>query len=115
MVLFWLSLIETYGYAYLGSELTAEAQAVGHAVYELAWYEDSAELQRYYRLIIQRSQRETGITAAKFFVVGIEKFGKVRLITFLLWTNQIQCSLIFQVAHLSYSYYLVLKDVLDRL
>lgn len=80
MVVFLLSLIETYGYAYLGSQLTAEAQAVGQAVYELTWYEDSAELQRYYRLIIQRSQRETGITAAKFFVVGIEKFGKVRLI-----------------------------------
>nr|AXY87604.1 odorant receptor 71 [Aedes aegypti] len=95
MVLFWLSLIETYGYSYLGTELNEDAKAVGHAVYDLPWYEDSAQLQRYYRLMIQRSQQNTGVTAAKFFIVGIEKFGKV--------------------VNLSYSYYLVLKDVLDRL
>ncbi|KXJ76837.1 hypothetical protein RP20_CCG008906 [Aedes albopictus] len=95
MVLFWLSLIETYGYSYLGTELTEEAKTVGQVIYELPWYEDSAQLQRYYRLMIQRTQQNTGVTAAKFFIVGIEKFGKV--------------------VNLSYSYYLVLKDVLDSL
>lgn len=77
MIPFGLSLIETYGYAYLGSELTAEADAVGQAIYELPWYEASAEFQRYYRLMIQRTQRATGITAVKFFLVGIDKFGRV--------------------------------------
>ncbi|XP_065073010.1 uncharacterized protein LOC135697316 [Ochlerotatus camptorhynchus] len=92
---FCLSLIETYAYSYLGSELTAEAEEVGQAIYELPWYEDSAELQRYYCLIIQRSQRATGTTAVKFFLVGIDKFGGL--------------------LQMSYSYYLVLKDVFNTL
>ncbi|XP_065093923.1 uncharacterized protein LOC135714475 [Ochlerotatus camptorhynchus] len=94
MVPFGLSMIETYGYAYLGSELTAEAQAVGQAIYELSWYEASAAFQRYYRLIIQRAQCATGITAVKFFLVGIDKFGRV--------------------IQMSYSYYLVLRDVFSK-
>ncbi|XP_055640997.1 uncharacterized protein LOC129778244 [Toxorhynchites rutilus septentrionalis] len=94
MVPFWLSVIETYGFSYLGSELTREAESVGKAIYNLPWYEDSVKLQRYYRLIIQRSQRTTGVTAAKFFFVGIEKFGSV--------------------VNLSYTYYLVLKDALSK-
>ncbi|XP_055642205.1 odorant receptor 45b-like [Toxorhynchites rutilus septentrionalis] len=94
MVPFWLSVIETYGFSYLGTELMQEAAAVGTAIYELPWYEDSVELQRYYRLIIQRTQRTTGVTAAKFFYVGIEKFGSV--------------------VNMSYTYYLVLKDALSK-
>lgn len=115
MVLFWLSLIETYGYSYLGTELSEDAKAVGHAVYDLPWYEDSAQLQRYYRLMIQRSQQNIGVTAAKFFIVGIEKFGKVFMEHPNIVDTYIDFSTLFQVVNLSYSYYLVLKDVLDRL
>ncbi|XP_055636695.1 uncharacterized protein LOC129775696 [Toxorhynchites rutilus septentrionalis] len=92
LVIFFLSMIETYGYSYLGSQLTDEAAAVGAAIYDLPWYNEPPELQRQYRLVLQRSQLETGITAAKFFIVGIDKFGSL--------------------AQMSYSYYLVLKDTL---
>lgn len=77
MVTFCLSLVETYGYSYLGSKLTDEAAAVGRAIYNLPWYKESVELQNQYRMVLQRSQRATGITAAKFFIVGLPQFGKV--------------------------------------
>ncbi|KAL1401909.1 hypothetical protein pipiens_006316 [Culex pipiens pipiens] len=95
MVLFWLSLLETFGYSYLGSKLTEQADLVGAAIYDLPWYEHSVELQRYYRLMLQRVQRPTGVTGAKFFVVQLATFGSV--------------------VQMSYSYYLVLKDVLTMI
>ncbi|KAL1403512.1 hypothetical protein pipiens_005652, partial [Culex pipiens pipiens] len=69
MIIFLLTLVQAFGYSYLGTELAEEAEAVGKAIYDLPWYEHSVELQRYYRLIIQRTQRPTGITGAKFFIV----------------------------------------------
>ncbi|EDS41953.1 conserved hypothetical protein [Culex quinquefasciatus] len=62
IVLFWLSLIETFGYSYLGSQLMEEVNGVGKAIYDMPWYEHSQELQRYYRLMLQRVQRPTRIT-----------------------------------------------------
>nr|AXY87599.1 odorant receptor 32 [Culex quinquefasciatus] len=95
MVLFWLSLLETFGYSYLGSKLTEQADEVGAAIYDLPWFEHSVELQRYYRLMLQRVQRPTGITGAKFFVVQLATFGSV--------------------VQMSYSYYLVLKEALTMI
>uniref|UniRef100_A0A8D8F636 Odorant receptor coreceptor n=1 Tax=Culex pipiens TaxID=7175 RepID=A0A8D8F636_CULPI len=95
LIIFWLSLVQTLGFSYLGSELAEEAAAVGRAIYDLAWYEHPVELQRYYRLIIQRTQRPTGITGAKLFIVRRTTFASMM--------------------QMSYSYYLVLKDVLNKL
>ncbi|KAL1401906.1 hypothetical protein pipiens_006313 [Culex pipiens pipiens] len=95
MVLFFASLMETFGYSYLGSDLTNSADAVGEAVYDLPWYEHSVELQRYYKLIIRRTQRSTCISGIKFFVVELTTFSNVM--------------------NMSYSYYLVLKDVLNTM
>ncbi|KAL1401908.1 hypothetical protein pipiens_006315 [Culex pipiens pipiens] len=95
MVLFWLSLIETFGYSYLGSQLMEEANGVSKAIYDLPWYEHSVELQRYYRLMLQRVQRPTRITGMRFFAVELGTFGSV--------------------VNSSYSYYLVLKDALKKL
>ncbi|KAL1403513.1 hypothetical protein pipiens_005653 [Culex pipiens pipiens] len=78
MIIFFLSLVHVFCYSYLGSELAEEAAAVGTAIYDLPWYEHSAELQRYYRLMIQRTQRPTGITGVKFFVVERTTFFSVR-------------------------------------
>ncbi|KAL9692061.1 hypothetical protein quinque_015817 [Culex quinquefasciatus] len=94
MIIFCLSLIETFGCSFLGSELAEEAEAVGKAIYDLPWYEHSVELQRFYRLIIQRTQRPTGITGVKLFVVQRTTFASV--------------------IQMSYSYYLVLQDVLNN-
>ena len=77
MIVFCVSLMQTFGYSYLGTELAEEAAAVGEAIYDLPWYEHSVELQRYYRLIIQRTQRPTGITGAKLFVVHLVTFASV--------------------------------------
>ncbi|XP_055632668.1 odorant receptor 45b-like [Toxorhynchites rutilus septentrionalis] len=95
MVLFFLSLVETYGYCYVGTKVTSEAAAVGEAIYELPWYKESVELQNRYRFTLHRSQSRTGITAANFFIVGHEQFGKI--------------------TQMSYSFYLVLKNTLPAL
>ncbi|XP_038109910.1 uncharacterized protein LOC6035766 [Culex quinquefasciatus] len=92
---FFLSLLETAGYAYLGSELIEAADSVGAAIYDLPWYEDSVEMQRFYRLMIQRTQQRTCVTGVRFFVVELTSFSKVM--------------------NMSYSYYLILKDVLNKL
>lgn len=113
MIIFGLSLAQVFGYSYLGSQLTEEADAVGKAIYDLPWYEHSIELQRFYRLIIQRTQRPTGITGATFFIVQRTTFASVRYSVF-----DGGVFLIFdclQVVQMSYSYYLVLKDVLNKL
>nr|WGC98066.1 OR27 variant 2 [Culex quinquefasciatus] len=95
MLIFSITLLQVFGYSYLGSELAEEAEAVGKAIYDLPWYEHSVELQRFYRLIIQRTQRPTGITGVKFFIVQRTSFATV--------------------VQMSYSYYLVLKDLLNKL
>ncbi|XP_039436467.1 uncharacterized protein LOC120418231 [Culex pipiens pallens] len=95
MIIFLLTLVQAFGYSYLGTELAEEAEAVGKAIYDLPWYEHSVELQRYYRLMMQRTQRPTGITGAKFFIVQRTTFASV--------------------VQMSYSYYLVLRDVLNKL
>ncbi|KAL9708407.1 hypothetical protein quinque_011925 [Culex quinquefasciatus] len=77
---FFLSLLETAGYAYLGSELIEAADSVGAAIYDLPWYEDSVEMQRFYRLMIQRTQQRTCVTGVRFFVVELTSFSKVGLI-----------------------------------
>nr|WGO51535.1 odorant receptor 28 [Culex quinquefasciatus] len=95
LIIFWLSLVQTFSFSYLGSELAEEAAAVGKAIFDLSWYEHPVELQRCYRLIIQRTQRPTGITGAKLFFVHRTTFASVM--------------------QMSYSYYLVLNDVLSKL
>lgn len=78
MIIFLLSVTEIFTYSYLGSELSEQAAAVGKAFYDLPWYDHPAELQRYYRLIIQRTQRTTVITGIKFFVVELASFSSGR-------------------------------------
>uniref|UniRef100_A0A1S4JAL4 Odorant receptor n=1 Tax=Culex quinquefasciatus TaxID=7176 RepID=A0A1S4JAL4_CULQU len=95
LIIFCLSLVQTLGFSYLGSELAEEAAAVGQAIFDLSWYEHPVGLQRCYRLIIQRTQRPTGITGAKLFFVHRTTFASVM--------------------QMSYSYYLVLNDVLSKL
>ncbi|EDS31418.1 Odorant receptor 92a [Culex quinquefasciatus] len=52
------SLVEAFGYAYLGSELSEQAEKVGVACYDLPWYVNcSKELKGAFQLMIQRSQK----------------------------------------------------------
>lgn len=105
--------METFGYSYLGSDLTNSADAVGEAVYGLPWYEHSVELQRYYKLIIRRTQKSTCISGIKFFVVELTTFSNVRFVNWLKQSLYVLFKL--QVMNMSYSYYLVLKDVLNTM
>lgn len=60
------------------------------AIYSYPWYKEPVAIQKEIQLMILRSQKKIGITAAKFYFVDIERFG--------------------MVVQASYSYYLILKE-----
>ncbi|XP_065093919.1 uncharacterized protein LOC135714466 [Ochlerotatus camptorhynchus] len=66
------------------------ALAVSHAIYKYPWHLEPAAMQRDLRFMMQRAQKPTGITAAKFYFVNIQRLGIVM--------------------QASYSYYLILKN-----
>ncbi|XP_038116873.1 uncharacterized protein LOC6040742 [Culex quinquefasciatus] len=88
------SLVEAFGYAYLGSELSEQAEKVGVACYDLPWYVNcSKELKGTFQLMIQRSQKVCQLTGIKMLPIELKTYG--------------------DILRLSYSYYLILKDLLD--
>uniref|UniRef100_A0A1Y9HAW6 Uncharacterized protein n=1 Tax=Anopheles farauti TaxID=69004 RepID=A0A1Y9HAW6_9DIPT len=89
-VLFILLTVETFGFCYFGTDLTAESLSVARAAYGCYWYNRSVSIQRKLRMILQRAQKPVGISAGKFCFVDVEQFGNM--------------------AKTSYSFYIVLKD-----
>ncbi|KAL9708403.1 hypothetical protein quinque_011921 [Culex quinquefasciatus] len=89
IILFAVLMGEMIAYCVNGSKLAETAAAVGHAVYRYPWYNEPTAMQKDMQLIIERAQKPTGITAAKFYFVNIERLGLV--------------------VQASYSYYLILK------
>ncbi|XP_065075828.1 uncharacterized protein LOC135699475 [Ochlerotatus camptorhynchus] len=83
---------ETYALCNLLTKLTGESLAVTRAIIDCPWYGLPLDVQKALSFVIFRAQRKEGITAAKFFFMDIERFGKV--------------------AQTSYSIYVVLKDQL---
>ncbi|XP_053691194.1 putative odorant receptor 92a [Sabethes cyaneus] len=77
-------------FCFSGNKLSEKAAEVGNAMYDYAWYSEPVDMQKDMLLIIARSQRLTGITAAKFYIVDRERYGIVM--------------------QASYSYYLMLKS-----
>lgn len=67
-----------------------QAAAVANSIYCYPWYLEPVPVQKAIQLMILRSQRKIGITAAKFYFVDIGRFGVV--------------------VQASYSYYLILKE-----
>uniref|UniRef100_A0A182G029 Uncharacterized protein n=1 Tax=Anopheles albimanus TaxID=7167 RepID=A0A182G029_ANOAL len=91
-LLFLFVSIETFGFCYLGTKLSDESINVGQAVwFGTEWYTLDCRMQRNIGFIIMRSQRRVGVTAAKFCFVDMEQFG--------------------MMLNMSYSYFVVLKDV----
>ncbi|EAT39853.1 AAEL008368-PA [Aedes aegypti] len=90
MLLFLVLMGEMVVYCLNGTALSEQAAGVGHAIYNYPWYKESVAMQKNMQLMIQRAQRPTGITAAKFYFVNIERLGLV--------------------TQASYSYYLILKN-----
>ncbi|KAL9701408.1 hypothetical protein quinque_004849 [Culex quinquefasciatus] len=73
------SLVEAFGYAYLGSELSEQAEEVGVACYDLPWYVNcSKELKGAFQLMIQRSQKVCQLTGIKMLPIELKTYGDVR-------------------------------------
>ncbi|KXJ80439.1 hypothetical protein RP20_CCG025037 [Aedes albopictus] len=90
VILFAVLMVEVFAYCYNGDELSEKAAAVANSIYCYPWYLEPVPVQKAIQLMILRSQRKIGITAAKFYFVDIGRFGVV--------------------VQASYSYYLILKE-----
>ncbi|XP_055640486.1 odorant receptor 49b-like [Toxorhynchites rutilus septentrionalis] len=89
LILFTVIFFEIVIYCINGTRLSEKAALVASAMYEYPWYNEPTSLQKNGKQIIQRAQKPTGITAAKFYFINIERL-----------------SIIVQA---SFSYYLFLK------
>lgn len=67
-----------YLFCYFATRTTNRVLTIGNSVYDLDWYEYSADLQKYIILIIARSQKNVHFSG--FSVVGctLVVFGQVR-------------------------------------
>ncbi|XP_062551608.1 odorant receptor 22c-like [Armigeres subalbatus] len=90
VVMFVVLMGEMVVYCFNGTRLSENALEVSNVIYNYQWYEEPVAMQRDMRFMIQRAQKPTGITAAKFYFVNIERLGIVM--------------------QASYSYYLLLKN-----
>ncbi|EDS31931.1 conserved hypothetical protein [Culex quinquefasciatus] len=66
---------ETYAFCKLGNELTEKSITVGRSAFEAQWSELPLDIQKGLSLIITRSQKWEGLTAAHFYPLSIEQFG----------------------------------------
>uniref|UniRef100_A0A182TCJ1 Odorant receptor n=1 Tax=Anopheles maculatus TaxID=74869 RepID=A0A182TCJ1_9DIPT len=82
---------ETFIFCLLGNELTRQGEQISTAIYETDWYEQPVEIQKLIIPIIQQSQQRIGITAAKFYYIDFNRYGKTM--------------------KTAYSFYLLLKDI----
>ncbi|EDS37168.1 olfactory receptor [Culex quinquefasciatus] len=88
--LFMVLVGEMIVYCFNGTMLIEKATSVVDALFYYPWYKEPIWVQKVFLRMIQRGQRPTGITAAKFYYVDVNRLGVV-----------------FQA---SYSYYLILKN-----
>ncbi|XP_065094650.1 uncharacterized protein LOC135715202 [Ochlerotatus camptorhynchus] len=90
VILFTVLMVEVFAYCFNGDELSEKAAEVAKTIYSYPWYMEPVAVQKEIQLMILRSQKKIGITAAKFYFVDIGRFG--------------------MVVQASYSYYLILKE-----
>uniref|UniRef100_A0A182NEN5 Uncharacterized protein n=1 Tax=Anopheles dirus TaxID=7168 RepID=A0A182NEN5_9DIPT len=76
-VLFLFDTTETFGYCFLGNQLSDESARVALAVYECSWETLSPGIQKDLQLALLRSQSPVGITAGKFCFMTMQQFGEV--------------------------------------
>uniref|UniRef100_A0A182YFW8 Uncharacterized protein n=1 Tax=Anopheles stephensi TaxID=30069 RepID=A0A182YFW8_ANOST len=89
-LLFLFVSIETFGYCYLGTQLSQESINVGKALYDADWIDYDAVMRKKVAFMIMRAQCRVGLTAAKFCFVDMEQF--------------------VAMLNMSYSIFVVLKD-----
>uniref|UniRef100_A0A182PZ52 Uncharacterized protein n=1 Tax=Anopheles epiroticus TaxID=199890 RepID=A0A182PZ52_9DIPT len=76
-ILFLFDTTETFGYCYLGNQLSDESARIASVVYECGWEGFSSAVQKDLQLTLLRAQRPVGITAGKFCFMNMEQFGEV--------------------------------------
>nr|QXO36141.1 olfactory receptor Or16 [Anopheles melas] len=77
LILFMFDTTETFGYCYLGNQLSDESARVASVVYDCRWEGLPPALHKDLQLIMLRAQRPVGITAGKFCFMNMEQFGEV--------------------------------------
>uniref|UniRef100_A0A6E8W534 Odorant receptor 4 n=1 Tax=Anopheles coluzzii TaxID=1518534 RepID=A0A6E8W534_ANOCL len=92
VVMFFLATAETFLYCLLGTRLATQQQLLEHALYATRWYNYPIAFRSSIRMMLRQSQRHAHITVGKFFRVNLEEFSRI--------------------VNLSYSAYVVLKDVI---
>uniref|UniRef100_A0A182WQV4 Uncharacterized protein n=1 Tax=Anopheles minimus TaxID=112268 RepID=A0A182WQV4_9DIPT len=76
-VLFLFDTTETFGYCYLGNQLSTESAHIAKAVYECNWEILNPKTQKDLQLTLMRAQHPVGITAGKFCYMNMEQFAEV--------------------------------------
>uniref|UniRef100_A0A182F1V2 Uncharacterized protein n=1 Tax=Anopheles albimanus TaxID=7167 RepID=A0A182F1V2_ANOAL len=76
-VLFLITTIESFGYCYLGNELSDASANIERTLHKLDWYTEILSVQKDIQLMLLRSQKHVGITAGRFCFINMEQFGKL--------------------------------------
>uniref|UniRef100_A0A336KNW4 Odorant receptor n=1 Tax=Culicoides sonorensis TaxID=179676 RepID=A0A336KNW4_CULSO len=63
--------------SYFGQKLMDESIAIGNSAWNIAWYDQDIEFQQLVKLIIMRSQKPIGLTAAGFYHISLESYSNV--------------------------------------
>uniref|UniRef100_A0A2Y9D320 Odorant receptor n=1 Tax=Anopheles merus TaxID=30066 RepID=A0A2Y9D320_ANOME len=82
LLLFLVVSTETFGYCYLGTQLSMESARIAYAVYNGKWEQQPREIAKHLRLILLRAQKPIGITAGKFCYINMEQFAKLLKTTY---------------------------------
>uniref|UniRef100_A0A182JSN9 Uncharacterized protein n=1 Tax=Anopheles christyi TaxID=43041 RepID=A0A182JSN9_9DIPT len=76
-ILFLFDTTETFGYCYLGTQLSDESAHIANIVYDCRWESLPPVVQKDLQLALMRAQRPVAITAGKFCFMNMEQFGEV--------------------------------------
>uniref|UniRef100_A0A182NZ61 Uncharacterized protein n=1 Tax=Anopheles dirus TaxID=7168 RepID=A0A182NZ61_9DIPT len=104
---------ETFIFCLLGNELTMKGGQISTAMYATNWYEQPVKIQKLIIPIVQQSQRRIGITAAKFYYIDVNRYGKAGSPTSIISSTNtfFVLRILPQNMKTAYSFYLLLKDI----
>lgn len=52
---------------------------MGLSAYSMTWYDEDVDFQNFIRLIIMRTQKPVGVTAAGFYHISLQSYYDVRI------------------------------------
>uniref|UniRef100_A0A182G031 Uncharacterized protein n=1 Tax=Anopheles albimanus TaxID=7167 RepID=A0A182G031_ANOAL len=68
---------ETFGYCYLGTELSSQAASIASAAYQIRWERYTIKQQKILQMVIMRGQRRSQITIGGSVGVNVEQFANI--------------------------------------